>query len=106
MAHYHLFRTLVSHGTCIRRLNTFCQNQILGLNRITVPFLSTDRVVSLESELANLKTTEKAEVTLIGSAFDEALSNHLDESDTTDSGLEDDDNLKGKFSCRISANFY
>lgn len=53
-----------------------------------------DRVSSLEAELVNLRTTDKAEVTLIGAAFDEALSNHLDESDTTDSGLEDDDNLK------------
>lgn len=57
--------------------------------------ISLDRVSSLEAELVNLRTTDKAEVTLIGAAFDEALSNHLDESDTTDSGLEDDDNLKG-----------
>ncbi|CAG2255022.1 Sarcolemmal membrane-associated protein [Mytilus edulis] len=53
-----------------------------------------DRVVSLESELVNMQTTDKADMTVVASSFDQTLSNHLDDSDLTDSGLEDDDNLK------------
>ncbi|XP_052093872.1 sarcolemmal membrane-associated protein-like isoform X10 [Mytilus californianus] len=54
-----------------------------------------DRVVSLETELVNIKTTtDKADMTVVASSFDQTLSNHLDDSDLTDSGLEDDDNLK------------
>ncbi|XP_063405558.1 sarcolemmal membrane-associated protein-like isoform X11 [Mytilus trossulus] len=53
-----------------------------------------DRVVSLESELVNIQTTDKADMTVVASSFDQTLSNHLDDSDLTDSGLEDDDNLK------------
>ncbi|CAC5412999.1 Sarcolemmal membrane-associated protein [Mytilus coruscus] len=54
-----------------------------------------DRVVNLETELVNIKTTtDKADMTVVASSFDQTLSNHLDDSDLTDSGLEDDDNLK------------
>lgn len=52
--------------------------------------------MSLESELVNMQTTDKADMTVVASSFDQTLSNHLDDSDLTDSGLEDDDNLKGK----------
>ena len=38
-------------------------------------------------------------MTIVASSFDQTLSNHLDESDQTDSGLEDDDNLKGNINC-------
>lgn len=53
-----------------------------------------DRVVSLENELVQAKSTEKADTTLVASAFDQTITNHLDDSDL-DSGLEDDENLKG-----------
>ena len=52
-----------------------------------------DRVVSLENELVQAKSTEKADTTLVASAFDQTITNHLDDSDL-DSGLEDDENLK------------
>ena len=51
--------------------------------------------MSLENELVQAKSTEKADTTLVASAFDQTITNHLDDSDLVDSGLEDDDNLKG-----------
>ncbi|CAG2255021.1 Sarcolemmal membrane-associated protein [Mytilus edulis] len=72
-------------------MNQMMENTMSDLKSAVI---DDDRVVSLESELVNMQTTDKADMTVVASSFDQTLSNHLDDSDLTDSGLEDDDNLK------------
>ena len=71
-------------------MNQMMENTMADLNSAVV---EDDRVVSLENELVQAKSTEKADTTLVASAFDQTITNHLDDSDL-DSGLEDDENLK------------